>query len=262
MNPLLRPCGIAELKWMMKMSSVRFWHTTAVVAAGLVVAGCGATQPKVQSGIQEPLPRQVKLHTQDSLLRASREGRAFALIGKAPSSDTWELISASAKFPAVSAGQEVLLVSDDLKRWETTTPRFQDCSKPSAGYSVCSSALAQKDWLGYANYNSDAVVRAVNSIPEYQAKTVMQSYLNAEDAAALSKYEEKRKEQTECYANHEADSREIETAGGKAMASAIAGKPLKPEEMAAIRRAQQRMSASSVCGYNVQPPKKRASVGG
>ena len=206
--------------------------------------------------------REVKLHTQDSLRSASSYGKAFAVIGQVSEGVVWKMISVSTNPPRVATGQEVFLVSDDLKVWESTIPRFQDCSKSSASYSVCSSTLAQKDWLGYANYKAEAVVSAVNSIPEEQARAVMQSYLEAEDAAALSTFQQKRKEQAECYAHHEASLREIEASGGKAMASAIAGKPLKPEDMAAIRRAQQRMSASSVCGYNVQPPKRRAVVAG
>ena len=99
------------------------------------------------------------------------------------------------------------MVSDDLARWEATIPRQKDCSKAGAGYSVCGSTLAKKDWLGSANYDADAVNRAVNSIPEAQAKPVIQRYLEAEDAAAMSVYEEKAKAQSECYANHDARTR-------------------------------------------------------
>lgn len=243
------------------MSVTYFLKTTAVIGVAVFFAGCATPKPISQVEMQVQYPRKVTLHTQDSIRSASTEGKAFAVIGQVNNGGVWELISAAAKPPRVVAGQDVFLVSDDLKTWETTIPRFKDCSKSSVGYSVCSSTLAQKDWLGYANYNAEAVVRAVNSIPDQQARAVMQQYLEEEDAVALSKYEEKRKAQAECYANHEASSREVEAAGGKAMASAIAGKPLKAEDMGAIRRVQQRMSASSVCGYNIQPPKKRASVG-
>jgi len=242
------------------MSGIKFLKMTTLVVAALVAAGCGTTQPMSQAEPQAQYPRKVTLHTQDSLRNAWDAGKAFALIGKATSGESWELLSVTTKFPPVGAGQEVLLVSDDLTTWETTTPRLRDCSKSGTRYSVCGSTLATKDWLGYANYDSEAVIRAVNSIPDAQAKPIMQRYLEAEDAAQLAIYEEKSKQQAECYRSHDARTREIEEAGGKAMSAAIAGKPLDNAEMAAIRRAQLRMSASSSCGYNIQPPKKRASV--
>ncbi|KOC20028.1 hypothetical protein GL58_11025 [Comamonas testosteroni] len=243
------------------MVSIKVLKAVAVIGVAAVVAGCATSKAISQAEMQAQYVRKVTLHTKESIQSAAHPERAFALIGMKEGSDQWELIRVSTRFPEMRTGQEVFRVSDDLKQWETVTPRLADCSKSSRSYSVCASTLTTKDWLGYANYDSEAVLKAVNSIPDEPAKAVMQSYLDAEDAAALSKYEEKREEQAACYASHDVGSREVEAAGGRAMAAAIAGKPLRPEEMAAIRRAQQRMSASSVCGFNIQPPKKRASAG-
>lgn len=243
------------------MRDLNLLKLLAAIGTVALVNGC-ATTSTPRTDLQVQSPRKIKLHTADSLRNAWDQGKAFAVIGQVNNGASWEMISLTTKPPRVATGQEVFLVSDDLKAWESTIPRFQDCSKARPAYSVCSSSLAQKDWLGYANYSAEEVVRAVNSIPDDQATAMMNQYLKAEDSAALAKYQEKKSEQAACYANHEAESREVELTGGKAMASAIAGKQLKPEEMAAIRRAQQRMPASSVCGYNIQPPKKRVSAGG
>lgn len=245
------------------MRDLNFLRLIAVVGVAVAVGGCATTTTspaKSVSDLDAKHPRKVTLHTQDSLKSSFGAGKAFVLIRQGSASELWEIVSVTTKPPRVGTGQEVFLVSDDLKNWETTIPRFQDCSKSKSAYSVCSSFLAHKDWLGYANYNAEAVVNAVNSISQDQAKAWMKSYLEAEDAATLATFQQKSKEQAECYASHEAGSREVESAGGKAMALAIAGKPLKPEDLAAIRRAQQRMSASNVCGYNVQPPKMRAAL--
>lgn len=242
------------------MRSPKILKTAATIGTVAVLAGCAAPKSKSQAEIQAQYPRKVTLHTQDSIRNASRGGRPFALISAQTGSDTWKLISVTTKFPQVTAGQEVFLVSDDLTRWEATIPRLKDCSKPGAGYSVCGSTLVKKDRLGNANYDAEAVIQAVNSIPEAQAKAVMLRYLEAEDAAQLAIYEQKSKEQAECYRLHDVGTREIEAAGGKAMAAAIAGKPLTNDDLIAIRRVQQHMSASSSCGFNVQPPKKRANA--
>lgn len=243
-----------------KMMSITMLKMAAVIGVAAVVAGC-ASKPRPQAEIQAQYPRKVTLHTRDSIRNASRDGRPFAVISaQTPGSDTWELISVTTTFPQVAVWQEVFLVSDDLTKWETTVPRQKDCSKPSAGYSICGSTLAKKDLLGNTNYDAEAVIRAVNSIPDVQAKPVMQRYLEAEDVAQIAIYEQKSKEQAECYRLHDAGTREIEAAGGKAMSAAIAGKPLTPDDLIAIRRVQSRMSSSSACGFNVQPPKKRASA--
>lgn len=231
----------------------------AAIGSAAVIAGCVTTTSKSQAEIQAQYPRKVTFHTSESIQRAAQSERAFALISKRDGSDSWELISVTTRFPKTAAGQEVFRVSDDLLAWEIVVPRVKDCSKHDARYSVCYSQLATKDWLGYANYDTEAAIKAVNSIPEVQATAVMQHYLEAEDASAMSIYEAKRKQQAECYRQHDAGTHEIEAAGGKAMSAAIAGKLLTNEEMAAIRRTQLRMSSSSVCGFNTQPPKKRAA---
>lgn len=242
------------------MSGINFLKAAAVIGVAAVVAGCATSKPRTQAEIQAQYPRKVTLHTKESLQLVGDSERAFALIGKKDGSDQWELIRVSTFFPEMRAGQEVFRVSDDLRFWEATIPRLKDCSKPGRGYSVCASTLVKKDWLGYANYDTEAVLKAVNSIPDEPAKAMMRRYLEVEDATQLAIYEQKNKEQTECYRLHDAGTREIEVAGGKAMAAAIAGKPLTPDDLIAIRRAQSRMSSSSACGFSAQPPKKRASA--
>jgi len=243
------------------MRNIKMGKTAALIGAAVMLVGCGAHQPKKsQAEIQAQYPRKVTLHTKESLQLVGDSERAFALISKKDGSDQWELIRVSTFFPEMRAGQEVFRVSDDLRSWEATIPRLKDCSKPGRGYSVCASTLAKKDWLGYANYDTEAVLKAVNSIPDEPAKAMMRRYLEVEDATQLAIYEQKSKEQAECYRLHDAGTREIEATGGKAMAAAIAGKPLTNEDMVAIRRVQSRMSSSSACGFSAQPPKKRASA--
>lgn len=240
------------------MTGIKILKMAAPIAAAAVLAGCAVPKSKTQVEIQAQYSRKVTLHTKESLQRVGDSERAFALIGKKDGSDVWELLRVSALFPKMQAGQEVFRVSDDLSSWETTVPRLKDCSKPGPAYSVCASTLTTKDWLGYANYDTEAVLKAVNSIRDEPAQVMMRRYLDVVDANAKAVYEEKSKQQNECYADHNARTREIEEIAGKAMAKAIAGQPLDNTEMASIRRAQLRMSASGPCGFNVQPPQNRA----
>lgn len=238
-----------------KAKSVLLLKAMLIIGTVAIVTGCAtAPLPAGTNAAASQSGRAVKVNTANSIRLNWGGGRLFALVES--KGDRWELVQLSESYPRREGQQEVFLVTRDLAKWETTIAPDKLCQDEETGYSVCTSLLSKPAFFGVKRYDFAAVKQAVNSIPEQQAQAIVAQFISAKAEAANRKYEQDLKRWTTCSQRYSADTNQIEQTASKARAAAIAGEQLSLVDMTAIRRAQQRQSIATVCGFTPQPPRK------
>lgn len=224
----------------------RFSRTAFALCTAILIAGCASrsASPSADSNT-EGANRTVKVNTAKTVRDNWVPGRLFALIEQQGAA--WKVVSVHTTLPARKDGQEIFLITRDLKIWETTIPPERSCSSSESGYSVCTSSLATSGFFSTKRYDPAAVRSAVNSIPEEQAKAVVAQFITAETTEIKRADAERAQRQAACRERYDAETRRINDEAGAAQAAAIAGKRLDLMEQTAIRRAQQRMSSFGTC---------------
>lgn len=181
------------------------------------------TQPnEQQNGTSEPTAKLnnwlVKVHSRANPLGSPERysgNLVFAVIG--PVGNEWNVIGFSKTYPRrTSQKQDIFAVSRDLNQWQTVIEGWSaDCGRGQpmdvAIYSVCNSELTKSDVTTKAlgsiltfgvglllpapkEFDADAVKKAVNSIPEEQAKAKFEMFRVAEAAELKARQEKQAKD--------------------------------------------------------------------
>ena len=245
-----------------------------ILLTAAAIVGCAAPKPPDQnSATKAAIPtitpeRSVRYHMKSTLpdRRYAPDGKIYALIEQVGNS--WDVVRYSKLYPYPQGRQEVFLITEDFKTWDTTIESEATCTKDRTDYSVCISSLAQRDTRGTTlggeafaavlsagltlvaggrnmHYNAEAVQSAINSIPG-SAKDRLDELMGRAKAVQRVEEQQRAARKDECWRNATALEKEYQAAAVPARAKQAAGYMLTPIELAAVRKAQV-FSVSSEC---------------
>lgn len=232
---------------------MRAIFSLGALAAAVVLAGCGASAPKLQR-VSFPVSQRAQIGYASDVV-PNHSPHIYMLVS--PQGQRWKIDSVFASLPQRShAGQEILVTNEDLHTWvfplRSAVDHCPTHNQPrlSDTYSLCNSALGEKTGLGNAiliagsagthptrqyTINYQLARAIVNSIPQAEVEAQIQPLLlrRQQRAQEQAEYQQQQREQ------QQAAEREKQRLAEQAYWNEVRAETKRQQEAFARRKVQE-----------------------